>query len=372
MSKIIPINEPVLDGNEKKYLLDCLKRNWISFNGKYTQKFERQFAKFLEVKYALSCSSGTSSIHLALLALGIGEGDEVIIPNFTIIASASTVIQVGAKPVLVDVDEYFCIDPLKIEDKITPKTKAIMVVHMYGNPANMQKIMRIAKKHKLFVIEDACSAHGALFNGKKVGSIGDLGCFSFYSTKIITSGEGGMVVTSNKILAERLIQFRDYGHTKPRFTHKILGYNYRLTDIQASLGLAQLEKIDKKIKKKRKLAENYNMLLEGVKEVVTPKDPSWGESCFWAYTLIIKKSFGRNRDQIISSMKDKGISCERFFVPMSQQPVFRSKKPFYPDIKDSYHRSWDVSASGLILPSGLGLSLSDQKRVVKTLLSLRR
>lgn len=371
-SKPIPTSQPVLNGNERKYLLDCLKRNWISFGGKYTQEFEKNFADFLGVKYALSCSSGTAALHLALVALGIGSGDEVIIPNFTIISSASTVIWTGAKPVLVDVDQYFCIDPSKIEEKITKKTKAIMVVHMYGNPANMDKIQTIAKKYHLFIIEDSCMAHGAMVGSKKVGSIGGIGCFSFYASKNITCGEGGMVVTSNRKIAKKIKLFRNYAEEKPRFNHTVLGFNYRMTDLQAAIGLAQLERIEKIVKRKRQIAQNYRKLLKDCPEVILPKDPSWGKSVFWMFGILINSNFGISRDEIIKKLSQKGIESTRFFVPISDQPVFKKGKDIrFPDIGGIYPVSEDISSRGLYLPSGLGITYKQQEKVVSRLLSLR-
>src|SRR3989344_2041422 len=237
----IPTSEPLLDGNEEKYVLDTIRSNWISSAGKYIEEFEEKFASYIGVSYGVACSNGTTALHLALSVLGIGYGDEVIIPDFTIICSASMTILSGATPVLVDVDKYWCIDPAKIEEKITKKTKAIMPVHMYGNPANMTKIMHIAKKHNLYVIEDACASHGAQVGNKKVGGIGDIGCFSFYASKNITTGEGGMVVTNNKELADRARLLRSHAFEKPRFIHRFLGFNYRLTNLQAALGVAQVE-----------------------------------------------------------------------------------------------------------------------------------
>lgn len=367
----IPTSEPVLDGNERKYVLDCLKNNWISFGGKYTKKFEERFAEYVGSSYAIVCSSGTAALHLALLALGIGKGDEVIIPDFTIICSASMPILTGAKPVLVDVDEYFCLDPKKIEEKITKKTRAIMPVHMYGNPANMTEILKIARKYKLYIIEDACMAHGVEINSKKVGSIGDIGCFSFYSSKTIATGEGGMVVTNNKEIAQKVRAFRDYGHEKLRFTHYVLGFNYRITDIQAALGLAQLEKIEKKIKRRLEITKTYQRMLGNIKEVQLVKSPPWGKSIPWMYGLLINDSFGRSRDEIIELLYEKGIEAQRFFTPMHKQPVFKKgKESSYPDISGSYLVSEDIGKRGLYLPSGLNITSKKQERIVESLLSL--
>ncbi|MBI2028407.1 MAG: DegT/DnrJ/EryC1/StrS family aminotransferase [Candidatus Levybacteria bacterium] len=368
---LIPTSEPVLKGNEKKYVLECFKSNWISANGPFTKKLEKKFAKFIGTKYAVCCSNGTSAIHLALIALGIGKGDEVIIPDFTIICSASMTILAGAKPVLVDVDKYWCIDPDKIEEKITPRTKAIMVVHMYGNPANMKKIMKIARKHKLFVIEDACAAHGAEVDGQKIGSIGDIGCFSFYASKNITSGEGGMVVTNKKEIADKVNLLKSHGFERPRFIHRIIGFNYRMTDIQSAIALAQLENIRHKISKRREIASYYIRLLKNRSEVEIHQEPPWGKSVFWMFGVIIKDSFGRTRDEIIELLWKKGIGTERFFLPMSEQPIFRNERdPRYPDIKGSFPVSDALGKQGLYIPSGLNLTKKEQKYIADTLMSL--
>ncbi len=370
----LPTNIPVLDGNEKKYAVDCFDSNWISAGGKYTTQFEEKFAKWLGVEYAVACSNGTAAIHLALASLGVGPGDEVIIPDFTIICSASMTILAGAKPVLVDVDpQQWCIDPDRIEAKITKKTKAIMPVHMYGNPANMAKIVEIAGKYGIPVVEDACAAHGAETMGKKVGSIGDVGCFSFYASKNLVTGEGGMVVTNNENIANMARLLRSHAFEKPRFVHRFLGFNYRLTDVQAAIGVAQLEKADEKVAKRRKIAENYNELLKGVIQVATPEDPIWGESTFWMYSILINQSFGLTRDQVIEGLSQLGIGSERFYTPVSQQPVFiQGGDSRYPDVSGEYPVSQDIGSRGLYLPSGLGLTLEEQKRVVDALLSLTK
>lgn len=371
--QFIPTSEPVLDGNEKKYVLDCLNTNWISSGGKYTSQLEESFAKYIGTKYAVTCSNGTAAIHLALASLGIGVGDEVIIPDFTIICSASMTILSGAKPVLVDVDKYWCMDPAKIEEKITPKTKAIMAVHMYGNPANMIPIMKIAKKHKLFVIEDACAAHGAEVKNKKVGSIGDVSCFSFYASKNITSGEGGMVVTNNKKIADTARLLKSHAFENPRFVHRFLGFNYRMTNIQSALAYAQLENIEKKVKKRREIAAYYSKLLKHTDEVEIPSDPPWGKSTFWMYCILLKDSFGRRRDEVMDLLAKRGIGSERFYLSMSKQPIFKnSNDKRYPNVKGRYPVSQDIDQRGFYIPSGLSITKKEQERVIETLLSLRR
>lgn len=373
MKTKIPANKPILDGNEKKYLLDCIKSGWISSGGKYTKLLEHKFAEYIGTKFALTCSSGTASLHLALLALGIGEGDEVIVPNLTIIADASMPILVGAKPVLVDVDEYGCLDPNKIKESINSKTKAILVVHLYGMPANMEAILKIAHKYKLFVIEDTCDAHGAEINGKKVGSFGDIGCFSFYSTKLVAAGEGGMVVTSNPTLAKRIDLLRDYGHHKPRFTHELLAMNYRMSELQCAVAYGQLETIEKRIKAKRKIAAIYQDLLKDIKEVRFIKGPGWGKSVFWSSCILIEKSFGKTASQVIKMLEKKNMECMPFFVPLNEQPVFKEGSlPSYPDVDNFYPESRDLANRGIQLPSSPDLTLSQQRFVIASLLNLPR
>ncbi len=372
-SEFIPTSEPVLDGNELKYLTEAIKvNNWISANGPFTQKFEKEFAKWVGKKYGVACSNGTTAIHLAVTSLGLGPGDEIIIPDFTIMCSASMPILSGVKPVLVDVDKYWCMDPTKIEEKITRKTRAIMPVHMYGNPANMEAILKIAKKHNLYVIEDACAAHGATVGGKKVGSMGDVGCFSFYASKNITSGEGGMIVTDDENVANMARILRSQGFEKPRFIHRYIGFNYRLTDIQAAVAYAQFEKIDKKIKRRQEIARHYQKLLKNVPEIEIMQSPPWGKSTFWMFGVLIKESFGRTRDEVMALLNEKGVGTDLFYLSMSLQPVFKNgKNPLYPDISRKYPVSQDVALRGFYLPSGLGITKSQQERVVKILLSLR-
>lgn len=371
-SSFLPTSEPVLDGNEKKYIIDALDRNWISAGGKYTQELEEKWAKYVGMKYGVACSNGTIAIHLAITALGLSPGDEIIIPDFTIICSASMPILAGLKPVLVDVDEYWCMDPSKIEEKITPKTRAIMPVHMYGNSANMEPILKIAKKHNLLVIEDACAAHGAEVGGKKVGSMGDISCFSFYASKNVTSGEGGMILTNNKDVAEYAKSLRSQGFEKIRFIHRYLGFNYRMTDLQAAVAVAQVENVEKKVAKRREIAKNYIELLKDIPEIETHKEVPWGKSTFWMFGVLIKDSFGRSRDQVIEKMHDLGVGTERFYTPMSRQPVFiKGGDSKYPDIGGAYPISLYVGSHGLYLPSGLGITKKDQERAVKALLSLR-
>ncbi|MEM1515795.1 MAG: DegT/DnrJ/EryC1/StrS family aminotransferase, partial [Candidatus Bathyarchaeia archaeon] len=264
----IPIAEPVLTGNEEKYVVECVKTGWISSKGKFVDQFEEKFASYIGVNHSIAVSSGTAALHLALAALNIQPGDEIIMPTFTMIACANVAKYLGAKPVLVDSEiSTWNIDPEKIEEKITGKTKVIMIVHIYGHPVNMDPIKKIAERHGLYVIEDAAEAHGAEYKGKKVGSMGDIGCFSFYANKIITTGEGGMITTNNSEIAEKVRKLRDQGYNvnlRKWLVHDILGYNYRLTNLQAAIGLAQLERIEEFVNRHRENAYYYNSLLKDV------------------------------------------------------------------------------------------------------------
>jgi len=249
MKRFIPVANPVLNGNEKKYVLDCLESTWISSSGKYVKRFEEGFANYCCVKHALSCCNGTVALHLALLALGVGPEDEVIVPTLTFVATTNAVSYCGARPVFIDVDqETWNIDPALIEEKITTRTKGIIAVHLYGHPVDMDPIISIAFNHNLFVIEDAAEAHGAKYKGRMIGSISDIATFSFYGNKIITTGEGGMVVTSDDTLANKINQLKESGmDPDKRYWFPTIGYNYRMTNVAAAIGLAQLEKIDEHI-----------------------------------------------------------------------------------------------------------------------------
>lgn len=369
---MIPVCEPVLDGHEAEYVVDCLKTNWISSAGKYIDLFEEKFSSYCGVPYGVACSNGTTAIHLALAALGIGHGDEVIIPNFTLIVSANMVILAGAKPVLVDVDpRTWCIDPQLIEEKITPRTKAIMAVHMYGHPCHMDAIMALAKRYNLYVIEDCAEAHGAEVNGRKVGGIGDAGCFSFYGNKILTTGEGGMVVCRDANLAERMKLLRNQGFKQPRFVHDVVGFNYRLTNIQAAIGLAQTELVEEKVERKRWLAKRYNELLAKQKDVTLPVEEPWAKNVYWMYGILIEDSFGVNKDDLMGMLREKGVDTRSFFCPMSLQPAYRGSDPRFPDVTGDYPASVDLWNRGLYLPSGLGLTESQLEEVVEKLLACR-
>ncbi|HLA43954.1 MAG TPA: DegT/DnrJ/EryC1/StrS family aminotransferase [Aggregatilineales bacterium] len=371
----IPVSEPLLDGNEREYVLEALDTNWISSAGKYIPAFEESFAEFCGVKYGVACSSGTAAIHLALAALGIGPGDEVIIPDFTLIASANMVILTGARPVLVDVDPYtFCIDPALIEEKITQRTRAIMPVHMYGHPCDMDAIMEIAEVHGLYVIEDGAEAHGTEYKGRMVGGLGHAAAFSFYGNKNLTTGEGGMVTTNSADLAEMTALLRSQAFEEPRFVHRFVGFNYRLTNIQAAIGLAQVENAAAKVARRRKIAATYNSLLSGVPGLTLPYEAEWAKNTYWMYGLLVdEREFGRSKTGVVAGLNAAGVETRDFFYPMHQQPVFNdSGDARFPDCRGEYPVSTELYENGFYLPSGLTLTTEQIEIVVDTLLSLRR
>lgn len=353
---MIPVYQPNLKGNEKKYVTECLNSSWISSKGKFIDKFENSFAKFVGSKYACSSNNGTTALHLALLVLGIGPKDEVIIPSFTYVATANAVNYTGAKIVLADVhSDYWNINPDLIEKKITKRTKAIIAVHLYGHPCNMDPIKRIAKKYNLYVIEDAAEAHGALYKGKMVGNLGDIAAFSFYGNKVITTGEGGMITTSSKILADKVNHLKGQGVSRTKtYWHDVIGYNYRMTNIQAAIGLAQLEKINEIIQKKRKLADMYKKFLKDISQIKTQDEEPWAKSVYWMFSIIVSKN---KRDKLRNYLYKKGIETRPFFYPVHQLPMYKQKS-FYP-VSDS------VGAQGINLPSYPELTVDQVKKITK-------
>jgi perosamine synthetase len=346
----IPIAEPLLDGREKEYVLDCIEKNWISSKGDYVKKFEEGFGRYCGVKYGVATTSGTTALHLSLEALGIKRGDEVIMPSFTMAATVFAVLYTGAKPLFVDSElQTWNIDVDKIEKKITENTKAIMVVHTYGHPAEMDAINDIAADHDLYVIEDAAEAHGAEYKGRKTGSLGDVACFSFYANKIITTGEGGMIVTNNKEIAEKARMLGDMAFIKERrFLHPRLGFNYRLTNLQAAVGFAQLENIDQLIEIRRKNAKLYNSLLKDIKGLTLPPELNHVKNVYWMYSILIDPEFGKSIDNLVDKLAKKGIETRTFFIPMHMQPMFTRVKRRYPVAEE-------LSEKGINLPSGATL-----------------
>lgn len=369
---MIPVCEPVLDGDELRYIKDCVETNWISSLGKYIPLFEERLAEYCGMSHGVACSNCTTALHMSMLALGIGPGDEVIIPDFTLIVSANTVIQTGARPVLVDVDpRTWCIAPEAIEEKITPRTRAIMAVHMYGHPCDMEAILEIARRHDLSVIEDCAQTHGAELGGRKLGSFGDAACFSFYGNKILTTGEGGMVLCRDDGLAKRLRLLRDQGFQTPRFVHEVMGFNYRMTNLQAAIGVAQLEKLDDKVARKRWIGRTYNELLADEPDLTLPYEAPTAKNVYWMYGVLIGDGFNVTKDELMKRLKDRGVDSRSFFCPMHMQPVYRGDDPRFPDLSGDYPVSTDLWNRGLYLPSGLGLTREQIGEVVEQLRACR-
>jgi len=350
MAKFIPIAEPSITQKEIEYVRDAIKSGWVSSLGEYIARFEQKFAEYIGVKYALTTMNGTVALHLALVSLGIKEGDEVIIPDLTFIATANAVVYSGAKPVMVDIErDTWCIDPKCIKKAVTKRTKAIIPVHLYGHPANMNDVNEIAEQNGLYVIEDAAEAHGAEYKGKKVGGIGDVGCFSFYGNKIITTGEGGMIMTNNEEIFERAKFLRDHAmDANKRYWHTEIGYNYRMTNLQAALGLAQLERIDSLISKKELVFDWYEEHLNNIPGIKLNPEKEWAKNVYWMVCLVMDKSSPLSRDNLMIRLKEKGIDTRPFFYPISQMPMYRSSKinPV----------AYDISQRGVSLPSGVNLN----------------
>lgn len=371
---MIPVCVPTLLGNERKYLLDAIDTNWISSAGKYIPLFEKAFSKYCGVKHGIAVINGTSALHLALTALGISKGDEVIIPDFTMISCAFAVCYSGAKPVFIDVEkETWNINPDKIEEKITNKTKAIMVVHIYGNPCEMKKIKEIADKHNLKIIEDVAEAHGTEYYGKRCGSIGDIACFSFYANKIITTGEGGMVITNNNELSKKCRYYKNlcFPLNEPRkYLHKDIGFNYRMSNLHAAIGLAQVEKADKYIKMRRKNNSLYRKYLKDIPGITFQTEKQTTKNVYWMNGIVINpKEFGLSRDELIIKLKEKSVDSRPFFNGMHKQ---LSLKQYGCDCKGKYPVSDWLAENGLYLPSGSGLKEEDIRKIFKIIKKLAK
>ncbi len=366
---MIPVCEPTLSGRELEYVTDCVKSGWISSMGKYVTEFENKFAEYCGVKHGISCFNGTVAIHLALAALGVKKGDEVIAPSFTMIGTTNPIVYCGAKPVFVDSEPItWNMDVSKLEEKITERTKAIIPVHIYGHPTDMDPLLDLANKYGIKVVEDAAEAHGAEYKGKRAGSMSDAGCFSFYSNKIITTGEGGIVVTNDEGLAEKLRSLKNHAFGKPRFIHNELGFNYRMTNIQAAIGLAQLEQIDKFVEARRNNAKLYNELLKDVEGVTLPKEMPWAKNVHWMYGILLEDSFGINKDEAMEKLKALGIETRSFFLPMNQQPVY---KKLGIKIKGKYPVSEELFRKGFYLPSSSSLTEKQIVTVVEGIKSIK-
>lgn len=354
MSKrFIPVAEPVLGGNEKAYVNECLESGWISGSGKYVDSLEGKFAEFCGASHAVAVASGTAALHVALLALGIGPGDEVIVPDLTYISSANAVAYCGARPIFADVDSLtWTIDPEDAARKVTARTRAIMPVHLYGHPADMDPIVALARTKNLRIIEDAAEAHGAEYKGRRVGTLGDIAVFSFYGNKIMTTGEGGMVVTDNRDLAQRVRLLKGQGMDPDRrYWFPVIGYNYRMTNLQAAIGLAQLERIEWLIERRREVAGQYGEALRHL-PLVPPVEAPWAKNVYWLYSVCVTEN--QNRDLLMNQLLDAGIETRPFFYPLHQMPPY-----FDPDGERTLPVTTRLAASGISLPSSATLSRED-------------
>ncbi len=365
MKKIkVFVNEPNLHGNEKKYLQKCINDGFISSSGPFVEKFERKFAKRVKRKFAISVSNGTAALQLAFESLNIKKNAEVILPSFTIISCILPVIRCGAKPVLVDSDPLtWNMDVNEVEKKITSKTKAIIAPHIYGMPIDMDPLIKIAKKYNLKIVEDAAEVLGLKYKNKQCGSFGDVSTFSFYANKHITTGEGGMIVTNDKKIADRCRSLRNICFNKERrFLHYDLGWNYRFTNLQAAVGLAQLEKLNRFINKKRMIGNIYNKGLSNIKLFNIPiKKKKYAKNIYWVYGLVLKKNSPIKLNIFMKKLKANGIETRHFFWPLHQQPVLK-KMGFFKNIKLPV--SEYLSKNGLYLPTGLSITSLQQKYVI--------
>ncbi|MFD0672793.1 DegT/DnrJ/EryC1/StrS family aminotransferase [Cohnella sp. GCM10027633] len=365
MNRFYPMSIPRLDGNEAKYVMDCLQSTWISSNGSYIEKFERAFADFCGAKHAISCSNGTTALHLALLAHGVGRGDEVLVPTLTFVATANAVAYCGATPVFVDAEPAtWNLDPSLLERYITPRTKGIIPVHLYGHPADMDPIRQLADKYGLFVVEDAAEAIGARYKGKTVGSIGDCATFSLFGNKTITTGEGGLVTTDNDELAGTIRQLKGQGQDpRRRYWFPVVGYNYRMTNVQAAIGLAQMERIDWHVEERIRIANRYASKLENDPRLQLPVEMEWARNAYWMYGVVLRGTDAALRDDVMRRMFEKGVETRPFFYPMHALPPYEAGQP-----NDRYPVADRISSQGFNLPTYGGLSEEDIDDIVAKLL----
>lgn len=362
---MIPLCIPEMWGNEWKYVKDCLDTNWVSSVGKYVDLFEEKISDELRVKNSVVTMNGTAALELALRTLNIGEGDEVIVSSMTFISPVNTIKYVGAEPVFVDVcRDTWVMDADKIEEMISSKTKAILPVHIYGHPVDMDKIMTIAKKHNLYVIEDATESLGALYKGKAVGTIGDIGCFSFNGNKLITTGAGGMLVTNDEKLSKRAKYLSTQTKTvldNGGFYHEEIGYNFRMSNVSAAIGVAQLEKLNEYIEAKRKHAKLYNELLNGVMGITFPVEKDEVKNAFWLYSVLIEDDYHLKRDEVIFKLKENGIQSRPFFMPVHEMPPYKKCK------HGNMPVTIELSEKGINLPSSVGLKENEIYEVCEIL-----
>lgn len=364
-TKFIPVAEPKFGGKELEYVSDCITSGWVSSKGKYVNRFEENFAQFCGVKCGVATFNGTIALHLALAALNLGPGDEVIVPTLTFVATANAVAYTGATPVFVDSEPFtWNIDPAKIEAAITPRTKGIIPVHLYGHPADMDAVTAVARAHNLWVVEDAAEAHGATYKGRPAGSLGDVAIFSFMGNKIITTGEGGMVVTNDEALADRCFFLQNHARQPENpYWHTEIGFNYRMTNLQAALGVAQLEQVEEFIAIRRRNAAHYMARLGDVPGLVMPPQGDWAKTVYWMFAPLIGPEFGVDRDTVMANLKENNIEPRPFFAPIHTMPMYTTGQ--------SLPVAERISAQGINLPSGTTLTAAEIDYVCDVLIGMR-
>lgn len=358
----VPVNAPLISAEAKRNVAEAMDTGWISSAGKFVEEFEQGFANYLGMKHGIAVSNGTAALHVALLAVDIGSDDEVIVPAFTMMSTILAVLYTGAKPVFVDCElDTYNIDVTKIEEKITQKTKAILPVHIYGHACEMDDILILAKKHHLHVVEDAAEAHGGEYKGKKCGTMSELACFSFYGNKIVTCGEGGMVVTNDDDLAHTCRKIKDLYHSdQKRFIHEHVGYNYRLTNVQAAIGSGEVQHIAEYIAKKQWMADYYSARLKDIAGLRLPMTKSYVKNVYWMYGVLVDaKTFGLTKDELRAKLKQRGVDTRDFFYSPNVQPVLLEKFGHMGEFPNTDY----IAANGLYLPSGLALT-EEQARYV--------
>lgn len=363
---MINVNQPIIGEKEIRNVIEALLAGEVSGSGgSFLDRFEREFAEYCGCKHGIAVTSGTTALHLALAVLNIHRGDEVLVSASTNIACGIAVAMQNGIVVPIDSEsDTWCMDADLLEEVITPHTKAIMPVHLYGHPVDMDRIRDIADRHDLYIVEDCAEAHGARYYDRRVGGIGDLGCFSFYANKIITTGEGGMIVTNDDSLAERARLLRNLAFTTPRFLHKELGFNYRMTNLQAALGVAQLNSIDSIIQKKRAIAKRYRDNLQDLIGLQLPVEKSYAESVYWIFGVIVKSRLGISRDDLMRHLAEMKIETRTMFCPLNLQPALRPYLSVPNAFCPTAERMWE---QGLYLPSGANLTMHDVDRICDTI-----
>lgn len=355
------VSEPLLDGKEMDYVREAVESGWISSEGRFIAEFERRWAEYCGVSHGVAVSNGTVALQLALRALDLEPGSEVILPSCTIISCAIAVLEAGCVPVLADSDpETWCLDPERVAARITPRTRAIMPVHLFGHPCDMAPLWRLAERYGLHIVEDAAEAHGAEYRGRRCGGLGTLGCFSFYANKIVTTGEGGMVTTDDAALAERLRSLRNLCFRRDRrFLHTELGFNFRLTNLQAAVGLAQVERIEDHLARKRRIAAHYRARLAGL-PLALPVERTWARNVYWMFGVVLDDAVPFDAAEFAARLRQRGIDSRPFFVGMHEQPALLDRGLF---VDERHPVAERLARRALYLPSGLGLGTADLDRV---------